>query len=64
MNLKYASQIIEPVDGMQKISAIAWSDNCKKMAVATADRLIHLFDERCDRKDKFPTKPAEKGQKS
>jgi len=49
---------------MQKISAIAWSDNCKKMAVATADRLIHLFDDKGDKKDKFPTKPAEKGQKS
>jgi len=49
---------------MQKISAISWSPNGKKMGVATADRFVHLFDERGELKDKFPTKPAEKGQKS
>lgn len=35
-----------------------------RLAVSTADRIIHLFDENGERKDKFPTKPAEKGQKS
>jgi intraflagellar transport protein 172 len=32
-----------------------------RLAVSTADRIIHLFDENGERKDKFPTKPAEKG---
>ena len=44
MQLKYAQNIIPAVDGMQKISAITWSSDGKKMAVATADRVVHLFD--------------------
>eukprot|EP00357_Protocruzia_adherens_P015873 CAMPEP_0115035232 /NCGR_PEP_ID=MMETSP0216-20121206/41287_1 /TAXON_ID=223996 /ORGANISM="Protocruzia adherens, Strain Boccale" /LENGTH=1713 /DNA_ID=CAMNT_0002414595 /DNA_START=1 /DNA_END=5142 /DNA_ORIENTATION=+ len=49
---------------MQKISAISWSANSMRLAVSTADRLVHLYDENGEKKDKFPTKPAEKGQKS
>ena len=39
--------------------AIAWSPNNQRIAVATADRVVHLFDEMGERKDKFPTKPAD-----
>lgn len=39
MQLKYTGNLIPPVDGMQKISSIAWSPNGKKMAVASADRV-------------------------
>jgi len=45
---------------MQKISALAWSPNGKKLAVSTADRVVHLFDEHGEKKDKFPTKPSDK----
>jgi len=64
MQLKYAKNIQAAVDGMQKISALAWSPNGKKMAISTADRIIHLYDENGEKKDKFPTKASEKGQKS
>jgi WD40 repeat protein len=30
---------------MQKIAALSWSANSKRFAVATADRVIHLYDE-------------------
>lgn len=30
------------VDGMQKIAAVAWSSNGKKLAVATSDRVSLL----------------------
>jgi intraflagellar transport protein 172 len=39
--------------------AVAWSPNNQRIAVATYDRVIHLFDEMGERKDKFPTKPAD-----
>ena len=77
MKIKYCRNIQQPVDGMQKIAAIAWSANSKKFAIATADRvstlpfcilifkqIVHLYDETAEKRDKFSTKPAEKGQKS
>ena len=64
MKLKYMKNLIPAIDGMQKVSAICWSPNNLRLAVATADRFIHLFDENGEHKDKFPTKPAEKGHKS
>ena len=45
MQIKYWKNLQPPIDGMQKISSITWSPNSKRMAVATADRVIHLFDE-------------------
>jgi hypothetical protein len=36
MKLKYAKNIMPAQDGMQKIAAIAWAPNGKKMAVATS----------------------------
>jgi hypothetical protein len=42
MQLRYSANLIPPVDGMQKVSAIAWAPNGKKFAVATADRVITL----------------------
>lgn len=49
---------------MQKIAALAWSPNSQRYAVATADRVIHLYNENGERKDKFTTRPAEKDNKS
>jgi intraflagellar transport protein 172 len=64
MQLKYWKNIHPAVDGMQKIQSICWSNNGKRLAVATADRFIHLFDENGEKKDRFPTKASEKNQKS
>lgn len=38
---------------------MVWSPNCLKLAVATADRTVLLFDDNGDRKDKFSTKPSD-----
>lgn len=35
-----------------------------RLAVCTADRQIHLYDDKLEKKDRFPTRPAEKGQLS
>jgi intraflagellar transport protein 172 len=64
MQIKYQKNLQSPIDGMQKISAICWSPNSKRMAVATADRVVHLFDENGEKKDKFSTRPADKDNKS
>jgi WD40 repeat protein len=44
---------------LARIAALAWSPNGQKLAVATADRVVLLFDAAGELKDKFPTKPAE-----
>lgn len=64
MQLRYSKNLQSAVDGMQKISAVAWSPNGQKLAVSTADRVVHLYDDSGERKDKFPTRPAEKNQSS
>ena len=64
MQLRYSKNLQTAVDGMQKISAVAWSSNGQKLAVSTADRVVHLYDDSGERKDKFPTRPAEKNQSS
>lgn len=45
---------------------MTWSPNCKKLAVATSDRVILLFDENGEKRDKFSTKPIDSkyGKKS
>ena len=64
MQLKYIATLQQPTDGMQKIASLAWSPDGKKIAVAMPDKTIHLYDQEGAHKDKFSTKPAEKGQKS
>jgi intraflagellar transport protein 172 len=64
MQIKYWKNLQSPIDGMQKISSLCWSPNSKRMAVATADRVVHLFDENGEKKDKFSTRPADKDNKS
>jgi WD40 repeat protein len=42
-----------------KITAIAFAPNGSRLAVASADRIVYLFDaETGERRDKFATKPA------
>lgn len=41
-----------------RVTALAWSPNNVKLAVCTVDRVVLLFDEHGEKKDKFATKPA------
>ncbi|ALC42884.1 osm-1, partial [Drosophila busckii] len=43
---------------IQRIAGLAWSPNQQKLAIATADRHILLYDDAGERRDKFSTKPA------
>ena len=38
---------------------MGWAANNLKLAVATVERVILLFDDTGERKDKFATKPAD-----
>ena len=40
------------------MTAMAWSPNNTKMAVVTMDRVVILYDELGERRDKFSTKPS------
>ena len=52
-------------EGPLKVSAIAWSPNSTRLALATADRVVSLFDEHGEqRKDKFSTKPVRRATPS
>ena len=59
MQLRYLKSIQEVQDGAAKIVAIAWSNNNMKLAVCTADRVVLLFDDSGEKRDKFSTKPAD-----
>ena len=38
---------------------MAWASNNSKLAVCTVDRVVLLFDEQGEKRDKFATKPAD-----
>ncbi|KAH8278227.1 hypothetical protein KR044_002922 [Drosophila immigrans] len=58
MQLKYLRTLLEGQEQIQRIAGLAWSPNQQKLAIATADRHILLFDDAGERRDKFSTKPA------
>eukprot|EP00937_MAST-01D_sp_MAST-1D-sp2_P002340 g2340.t1 len=55
-------QTLMPHDerGITRVTAMDWSPNNRRLAVVTTDRVVHLYDEQGERRDKFSTKPAEK----
>ena len=41
------------------MQAMCWSPNNMKLAFASADRIVHLFDDQGEQRDKFSTKPCD-----
>ncbi|KAK0069568.1 intraflagellar transport protein 172 isoform X1 [Biomphalaria pfeifferi] len=66
MQLKHMKSLLPPMDGAAKICALAFSPNNQKLAVCTSDRVVVLFDEQGEKRDKFSLKPADSkyGKKS
>ena len=68
MQLRHMKTIQPAADGdhaMQRVTALCWSPNNLRLAACTTDRIVHLFDENGERRDKFSTKPADsKGPKT
>ncbi|CAM9769485.1 unnamed protein product, partial [Phaeothamnion confervicola] len=67
MQLRHLKTVMQPPapPGGQlqifKVTAVAWAPNGRKLAVCTADRVVTLYDENGEKRDKFSTKPADKG---
>ncbi|XP_041486898.1 intraflagellar transport protein 172 homolog [Microtus oregoni] len=55
----HAKRIVLEKDGAAKVTCMAWSQNNAKYAVCTVDRVVLLYDEHGERRDKFSTKPAD-----
>ena len=52
-------RILPAQDGAARVAAVAWAPSNKKFAVATADRVVQLYNDLGEKKDKFSTKPAD-----
>ena len=59
MQLTHGRTLMGAEQAPNKVQATAWSPNCLRLAAATRSRVVHLFDEHGDRRDKFSTKPAD-----
>ncbi len=46
-------------DGAAKVTAMAWSPTNNKFAAVTTDKVVILFDETGEKRDKFSTKPGD-----
>jgi intraflagellar transport protein 172 len=61
IQLKHLRTIIPSGDSIAKITAIAWSPNNTRMAAISSNKMVVLYDENGESKDKFNTKPGESG---
>lgn len=59
MQIKRIKSLLPPQSGEAQIQAMTWSANNQKFAAASSDRVIHLFDDMGEKRDKFSTKPCD-----
>jgi intraflagellar transport protein 172 len=59
MQLKHLKTVVNAGEAIAKITAICWSPNNLRMAAVSTNRIVYLFDENGEQKDKFPTKPGD-----
>ncbi|KAF3703120.1 Intraflagellar transport protein 172 -like protein [Channa argus] len=59
MQLKHLRTLLTPQEGPAKVTCMAWAPNNTKFAVCTVDRVVLLYDEQGERRDKFSTKPLD-----
>ncbi|XP_031768664.2 intraflagellar transport protein 172 homolog [Galleria mellonella] len=59
MRFKYSKTFLEAQEYESPIADLSWSPNNVKLAVATCERVVLLYDREGVRRDKFSTKPAD-----
>ncbi|XP_035472779.2 intraflagellar transport protein 172 homolog [Scophthalmus maximus] len=59
MQLRHLKTLLTPQEGAAKVTCMAWAPNSTKFAVCTVDRVVLLYDEQGERRDKFSTKPLD-----
>lgn len=57
--LKSITKLMFLQEDASRILAVAWSPNNSKLAVCNNERIVYLFSENGEKKDKFPTKAAD-----
>ncbi|CAK9199445.1 unnamed protein product [Sphagnum troendelagicum] len=64
MQLRYLTSLLSARNAIVKVTALAWSPSRLAFSAVTLDRIVYLFDENGELKDKFFTKSADpKGSK-
>jgi intraflagellar transport protein 172 len=68
MQVRHERNVSPSCEGPNKVVAVCWSPNSLRLALATADRVVSLFDENgvqrnVSPKDSFNTKPADPARK-
>ena len=58
MQLKLQKVVAAPKDAIEKITSICWSPNNMRLAAVTINRVVYLYDEKGEQKEKFTTKPS------
>uniref|UniRef100_A0A3Q2XZS2 Intraflagellar transport protein 172 homolog n=1 Tax=Hippocampus comes TaxID=109280 RepID=A0A3Q2XZS2_HIPCM len=58
MQLKHLKTLLTP-QASAKVTCMAWAPNNSKLAACTVDRVVLLYDEQGERRDKFSTKPID-----
>uniref|UniRef100_A0AAX7VS31 Intraflagellar transport 172 n=1 Tax=Astatotilapia calliptera TaxID=8154 RepID=A0AAX7VS31_ASTCA len=59
MQLKYIKTLLTSREFAAKVTCMAWAPNNIKFAVCTVDRVVLLYDEHGESRDKFSTKPVD-----
>uniref|UniRef100_A0A8C5AHQ9 Intraflagellar transport 172 n=1 Tax=Gadus morhua TaxID=8049 RepID=A0A8C5AHQ9_GADMO len=59
MQLKHLKTLLTPQEGAVKVTCMAWAPNSSRLAVCSVDRVVLLYDEHGERRDKFSTKPID-----
>lgn len=60
MQVRHFKTLNPGSEGLARTQAIAWSPNNKRLAIADYNRVVHLYDEKGERRDKFPVKASDK----
>ena len=59
MQIRHWKTVQQASEHPNRITATAWSPNNQKLAIVGADRIVQLYDETGEKKDRFSTKPAD-----
>ncbi|CAH8497562.1 unnamed protein product [Dicrocoelium dendriticum] len=59
MRLKHVQTIVAPQNTEARINCLTWSPDNKKLAVCTNDKIICIFDELGERRDRFSAKSVD-----
>lgn len=58
MKLRHVKTLAAPGNKVNKVTALAWSPNGMRLAVCKQDRIVYLYDDQGERKEKFGTRGA------